>query len=64
MLKPLQAILDKILKQKKEEIKEMKKEWVVCSNCKYRGTLDEFLLKDVGDTTCPKCGEDITIFEL
>jgi len=32
MLKPLQAILDKILKQKKEEIKEMKKEWVVCSN--------------------------------
>jgi hypothetical protein len=34
MLKPLQAILDKILKQKKEEIKEMKKEWVVDSQRK------------------------------
>lgn len=64
MLKPLQVILDKILKQKKEKVKEIKKEWVVCSNCKHRGTLEEFLINDAGDTTCPKCGEDIVIFEL
>lgn len=64
MLKKLQIILDNILKNKNKDEKENKKEWVVCSNCKYRGSFEEFLQQDTGDTTCPKCGEDIAIFEL
>lgn len=40
------------------------KEWVVCSSCQYRGTLEEFLQIDRDDTRCPKCREDVSIFEL
>lgn len=38
--------------------------WVICPNCKYRGSLEEFLKEDKWDTRCPKCGEDVSIFEL
>jgi len=43
---------------------EKPKEWVICSRCNYKGTLEEFLVKDSSDTKCPKCGEDVQRFEL
>ena len=40
------------------------KQWVECVSCGFKGTLDEFLQENAGDTRCPKCGEDVQRFEL
>lgn len=63
----LEKIIEKLYNitgRKQEKPKKQIKEWVICSGCKYRGTLEEFLQADRGDTRCPRCGEDVSIFEL
>ena len=35
-----------------------------CPSCGYEGDESEFLRDDPGDTACPRCGEDVTIYEL
>lgn len=51
-------------KKYNKDTKKNEKQWVVCPRCNYKGTLEEFLIKDSSDTKCPKCGEDIQRFEL
>lgn len=50
-----------IVKQQPSD--EIEQEWVECIVCGFRGSLDEFL-SDGDDSKCPKCGEDIQIFNL
>jgi len=33
-------------------------------SCGYEADESEFLQQDPGDTICPKCGEDTTIYEM
>jgi hypothetical protein len=37
---------------------------VRCPSCGYEADESEFLQQDPGDTICPKCGEDTTIYEM
>ena len=60
------GLLEKIRRKlyNKKEPTPVKKGWVECTRCKYKGTFEEFLNYDKHDTRCPKCKETIQRFEL
>jgi len=57
-------------KDKREEVIEKmpestEKTMVECRACGFRGTMEDFLKLDPGDTRCPRCEEDDDlVFEL